>query len=88
MRKASDALRRGDFRIIDTRDATKVFVFERKFEEEKIIVALNRGSQSARLGDYLKDMTLLYSTSKNPEDRALPALSAAVYRGKVISRNQ
>ena len=88
MRQASDVLRRGDFHIIETRDDTQLFVFERRLDTKKIIVALNRGSRSVRLGDYLNGMNSLYSTSENPEDQMLPPLSAAIYQGKVIPTNQ
>lgn len=83
LRKASKVLQRGDFRIIETRDAAQLFVFERSFEGEKMILALNRGKQAVRLGDYLNGFTLRYSTSEISKDRILPYLSAALYEGKV-----
>lgn len=80
LRQASQALRRGDFRIIETRDAAQVFVFERRLNDETIVVALNRGRNAVQLGSYIKGMTVLYSTSEDCKDGVLPHLSAVVYK--------
>jgi hypothetical protein len=50
-----------------------------------MILALNRGKQAVRLGNYLNGFTLRYSTSEISKDRILPYLSAALYEGKVAS---
>jgi glycosidase len=83
LRKASEVLRRGDFRIIEARDEAQCFVFERYFEGKKMVIALNRGKQPVHLGDYLNGMTLRFATSEVSKDRTLPYLSAAIYEGEV-----
>lgn len=80
LRQETEALRRGNFSIIETNDDAQLFVFERTLDEESVIVAVNRGRNDVQLGNYLKGMTLLYSTSENIKDGALPHLSAVIYK--------
>jgi glycosidase len=83
LRHARPALRRGDYRILDTRDDAGVFAFERSFEGERLVVVLNRGNGEANLNvDYLEGLKLLYSTDPDVSSWRLPRLSAAVYSSK------
>jgi glycosidase len=79
LRNTHEALRRGGFRVIETHNVAQVFVFERNFKGEKIIIALNRGLEDFALGDDLASLQLAYSTATEATQRQLPYLSASVY---------
>ena len=81
LRHAHPALRRGDYRVLGTRDDARVFAFERTLGEERLVIILNRGNGEATLGnDYLDGLRMIFSTDQNANTRRLPALSAAVFK--------
>jgi len=74
------ALRRGDFKVLDTRDGSQVFTFERSLGDERLVIILNRGNGDATLGnDYLDGLSLVYATDGRASSTRLPALSGAVF---------
>jgi glycosidase len=80
LRHAHPALRRGDFKVLETRDSSQVFAFERTLGEERLVIVLNRGTGEATLGnDYLDGLKVIHSTDPEASTRRLPALSAAVF---------
>lgn len=81
LRHKHPVLRRGHYRVIDTRDDAQVFVFERKLGEERLVIVLNRGENPAPLSaDYGNSLKLLYATDPEATTRRIPGLSAAVYQ--------
>ena len=80
MRHKYAALRRGDFKVLDTRDGSQVFTFERSLGDERLVIILNRGNGDATLGnDYLDGLSLVYATDGRASSTRLPALSGAVF---------
>ena len=80
LRHAKPALRRGDFKVLETRDESQVFAFERSLGDERFVIILNRGHGEATLAsDYLKGLKVIYSTDPAANTRRLPPLSAAVF---------
>ena len=80
LRHTHPALRRGGFKVVETRDKSKVFVFERKLGDERLIIILNRGGGEATLNrGYLKGLKVIYSTDPLASTRRMPPLSAAVF---------
>jgi len=80
LRHAHPVLRRGDFKVLETRDKSQVYVFERRLGEERLVIILNRGHGEATLNrDYLKGLKVIYSTDPIANTRRLPPLSAAVF---------
>ncbi|HKK17524.1 MAG TPA: glycoside hydrolase family 13 protein, partial [Opitutales bacterium] len=80
LRHAHPALRRGDFKVLETRDDSQVLAFERKLNDERLVVIINRGEGDANLNvDYLDGLQLLYATDPDVTSWRLPRLSAAVY---------
>jgi len=83
LRHKHAALRRGEYRVLETRDDAPVFAFERRFEEERLVVIVNRGNGDANLNvDYLDGLKLLHATDPDVSSWRLPRLSAAVYGRK------
>ncbi|NBB80133.1 MAG: DUF3459 domain-containing protein [Verrucomicrobia bacterium] len=81
LRDAHPALRRGDYRVLETRDDAQVFAFERRLEDARLVVVFNRGQGEATLGnDYLKGLKKIFSTDPAASTRRLPPLSAAVFK--------
>lgn len=80
LRHKYPALRRGSYRVLDTRDDAQVFVYERRLKNQRLIIAINRGENEAALSaDYGNSLKLLYATDSDATTRQLPRLSAAVY---------
>jgi cyclomaltodextrinase len=49
LRRQHDALNHGDFAVVATDDAKRVIVMSRRSEKEKLVVAINRGEEEARI---------------------------------------
>jgi glycosidase len=80
LRHAHPALRRGDYRVLETRNDAQVFAFERRLEDQRLVVVLNRSKGEATLGnDYLDGLQVIFSTDPAASTRRLPPLSAAVF---------
>lgn len=80
LRHQHPALRRGDFKVLETRDHSQLFAFERSLGDERLVIVLNRGKGEATLGnDYLDGLKVHYATDPEASTRRLPPLSAAVY---------
>lgn len=80
LRNQHAALRRGDYRVLETRDDSQLFVFQRELGDERFVIAINRGKGEATLGnDYLDGLELVYSTDEKATTRRLPRLSAAIF---------
>ena len=80
LRKHYAALRRGGFRVIQTDDTQQLFVFERRFNNETMIIAINRGDEDIRIESaYLKSVKLIYNTAGKELIRQVPRLSASIY---------
>lgn len=80
MRHKYPALRRGEFKILETRDGSNFLAFERTLGEERLVILINRGKGDVTLGqDYLKDLRMIYTTDNNARLRRLPPLSAVVF---------
>ena len=80
LRHTHPALRRGGFKVLETRDKSQVFAFERSLGDERLVIILNRGQGEATLNkDYLKGLKVIRSTDPLASMRRLPPLSAAVF---------
>jgi glycosidase len=80
LRHAQPALRRGDFKVLETRDESYVFAFERSLGDERLVIILNRVHDEATLAsDSLKGLKVIYRTDPAANTRRLPPLSAAVF---------
>ncbi|PXA04372.1 alpha-amylase [Coraliomargarita sinensis] len=80
LRHDRPALRRGHYRVLETRDDAQVFAFERSLKDERIVIIINRGKGDVNLNvDYLDGLQLLYATDPDVSSWRLPRLSAVVY---------
>tara|TARA_B100001971_G_scaffold192337_1_gene196539 strand:- start:6626 stop:8350 length:1725 start_codon:yes stop_codon:yes gene_type:complete len=80
LRHAQPALRRGDFKVLETRDGSQLFAFERTLGDQRLVIVLNRGKGDVTLdGDYLDGLKVIHSTDPKASTRRLPPLSAAVF---------
>ena len=80
LRHTHTALRRGGYKVLETRDKSQVFAFERSLGDERLVIILNRGQGEATLNkDYLKGLKVIRSTDPMASMRRLPPLSAAVF---------
>ncbi|MDP5079833.1 MAG: glycoside hydrolase family 13 protein [Opitutales bacterium] len=80
LRRQYTALRRGSFKVLETRDESQVFAFERMHNDDRFVIVLNRGNQEVALdGDYLKGLTKIYATDDRASTRRLPPLSGAIF---------
>lgn len=80
LRHAHEALRRGDFKVLETRDDSQIIAFERTLGDKRLVIVLNRGTGEATLGnDYLDGLKVIHSTGSEASTKRLPPLSAAVF---------
>lgn len=80
LRYAHAPLRRGSFKLLIAKDDTQLLAFERRLDDEQIIVLFNRGNENATMNpNFFKDLKLLYATDKSANDQNLPRLSGMVY---------
>ena len=80
LRHTQPALRRGGFKVLETRDESQFFAFERRLGDERLVIILNRGQDEATLNiNYLKGLKVIHSTDPIVNTRRLPPLSAAVF---------
>ena len=49
VRKENEALRRGEFKVVATHDATQTIVFERRTQDQTMLIAVNRGNAPAEI---------------------------------------
>ncbi len=83
LRNSSPALRRGNFKVLETRDDAKVLTFERSLGSERYVVVFNRGKGDTNLSNTdINGLQLLYSTDPAATTFRLPRLSAAVFGTK------
>lgn len=81
LRRNSIALRRGSYEILEVDDSRQLFVFQRTYDEEQVIIAINRGNSKARLDpNYMKGKSLQLATDSDANIQSLPALTAAIYK--------
>lgn len=74
------ALRRGDFKVLQTRDKGQVLVFERSLGDERVVVAINRGNGEAVVDpSHILGLELVYHTTEPVTPSSLPPLSAAIF---------
>ena len=80
LRHEHEALRRGNFKVLETRDRSQLFVFERYLDGKRIVVAINRGEGDVTLDrEYLDGLRVVFATDNKASTRRLPPLSAAVF---------
>jgi glycosidase len=80
LRHKYGALRRGDFKVLDTGNGSHVFAFERSLNDERLVIILNRGDSEATFSsDNLDGLRLVYATDSRASNKQLPALSGAVF---------
>ena len=80
LRHTHPVLRRGSFKVLEIRDKSQVFAFERSLGEERLVIILNRGHGEATLNiNHLKGLKVIHSTDPIASTRRLPPLSAAVF---------
>ena len=80
LRHTHPVLRRGSFKVLEIRDKSQVFAFERRLGEERLVIILNRGHGEATLNiNHLKGLKVIHSTDPIASTRRLPPLSAAVF---------
>jgi glycosidase len=78
------SLRRGTFKILETRDHTQVLAFERTLGSEHLVIVLNRDDGDVTLKtDYLDGLELVYATDNRATKRRIPQLSAAVFAKRI-----
>ena len=78
LRQSSKALQKGNFRLIEINN-DDVIIFERYYNEEVTLVAINRGDQKYNINNYVNNMKLIYSTLTGNSHGKLSPLSASVY---------
>ena len=49
VRKENEALRRGEFKVVATDDATQTIVFERRTQDQTMLVAVNRSNEQSEI---------------------------------------
>ena len=77
------ALRRGEFEVLETRDDSQIFIFERRLGQQRVVVALNRGKDDFVIDDTsINGLDQLYSTDPSASALRLPRLSGAVFGTK------
>jgi glycosidase len=80
LRHKHPALRRGNYKVLETRDDAQLLAFERSLDGERLVVVFNRGNGEANMNvDYLNGLDLLYATDPDVSSWRLPRLSAVVY---------
>lgn len=67
VRKKLTALRRGDYRSLYAKRGSRLYVYERFTKEERIVIALNAGSESEALDIELKGSTILWQSGYQEE---------------------
>jgi glycosidase len=74
------ALRRGEFKVLMTRDDSQIFIFERRLDQQRVVVVLNRGKDDFVIDDTsINGLDQLYSTDPSASALRLPRLSGAVF---------
>ena len=74
------ALRRGEFEVLETRDDSQIFIFERRLDQQRVVVVLNRGKDDFVIDDTsINGLDQLYSTDPSASALRLPRLSGAVF---------
>ncbi|MDB2310575.1 glycoside hydrolase family 13 protein [Opitutales bacterium] len=74
------SLRRGAYRVLETRDDSQIFAFERTHRDERVVIVFNRGNGDAYLNvDYLKGLELIYATDVKATTKHLPQHSGAAF---------
>ena len=77
------ALRRGEFEVLETRDDSQIFIFERRLGQQRVVVVLNRGKDDFVIDDTsINGLDQLYSTDPSASALRLPRLSGAVFGTK------
>lgn len=80
LRHKHPALRRGSFSVLAVHNNRQIFVFERRFEDERLIIVLNRGNTEIQFNSAtLSQYKVLLSTDPVASTKGLPPLSAAVF---------
>lgn len=83
LRHQNAALRRGEFEVLETRDDSQIFIFERRLGEQRVIVLLNRGKDDFIIDDTsINGLDQLYSTDPSASALRLPRLSGVVFGTK------
>lgn len=88
LRSQSDALRKGDFKILHTNDEKSLFIFERTYLGKRVIVALNRGDAdvSVDLGEYVEDSATLAKVFNSASEENVSKTSGSD-RAAVVQRH-
>lgn len=80
LRRDCPALRRGSFKILEASDPHQLLVFERLYQHQRVVIAINRGKTTAGLlPRHVEGLSLRLATDPAANTKTLPALSAAVY---------
>ncbi|MFW2479000.1 MAG: DUF3459 domain-containing protein [Lentimonas sp.] len=80
LRNQHAVLRRGSFKVLATKAAAQLLVFERRLEDKQLIILINRGNEDATMASaFFDDLKLLYATDPEASNQRLPRLSAMVF---------
>ena len=80
LRHQHPALRRGSFCILTVHNDRQIVVFERRLENERLIIILNRGNTEIQFNSAsLSQYKVLFGTDPEVSTNGLPAVSAAVF---------
>ncbi|MEC8209278.1 MAG: alpha-amylase family glycosyl hydrolase, partial [Verrucomicrobiota bacterium] len=83
LRNQNAALRRGEFEVLETRDDSQIFIFERRLGQQRVVVILNRGQDDFIIDDTsINGLDQLYSTDPLASALCLPRLSGAIFGTK------
>ena len=83
LRHQNAALRRGEFEVLETRDDSQIFIFERRLGQQRVVVILNRGQDDFIIDDTsINGLDQLYSTDPLASALCLPRLSGAIFGTK------
>ena len=65
LRKQEDVLRRGDYRTISAERGSRVYVFERFLEDERMRVILNMEDKNVEISKYAQNMQVVLAEGLN-----------------------
>ena len=80
LRSKYNALRRGEFKVLEANDSSQVLAFERSYKGESLIVIINRGnSDHITSQEYLDGFKIIYSTDNRNSLERVTSLSGSIF---------
>lgn len=83
LRHQYPSLRRGGFKVLETRENGQLLVFERTLGDERVVVAINREKGEVSFDNSItRGLDVIYFCNEAPHSNGLAGISAAVFANR------